>query len=127
MEFPEDLRFSTDHEWVRSANEDSVRVGVSEFATEEMGDIVYVTLPEVGTEVTAGEPCGEIETTKSVPDLVSPVSGVVTAINERVGDNPELVNQDPYGDGWLIDVQLAEDSGLDDLMEADAYAEHVES
>lgn len=127
MEFPEDLRFSTDHEWVRSANEDSVRVGVSEFATEQMGDIVYVTLPEVGAEVTAGEPCGEIETTKSVPDLVSPVSGVVTAINERVGDNPELVNQDPYGDGWLIDVQLAEDSGLDDLMEADAYAEHVES
>lgn len=126
MEFPEDLRYSEDHEWVRAANEQSVRVGVSQYATEQLGDIVFVSLPEEGQEVIAGEACGELESTKSVSDLISPVSGVVTATNALVVDSPEQVNADPYGDGWLFDVQLAEESGFDDLMEADAYSEHTE-
>lgn len=127
MEFPEDLRYSSDHEWVRTANEQSARVGVTEYATEQLGDIVFVTLPEEGAEVTAGEPCGELESTKTVEDLVSPVTGVVTGVNQLVIDSPETVNSDQYGDGWLFDVQLAEDADLDDLMEADAYAEQVEA
>lgn len=126
MEFPEDLRYSPDHEWVRAANEQSARVGVSEYATEQLGDIVFVTLPEEGAEVTAGEPCGELESTKTVEDLVSPVTGVVSGVNQLVIDNPETVNSDQYGDGWLFDVQLADESGIDDLMDADAYAEHVD-
>lgn len=127
MEFPEDLRYSSDHEWVRTANEQSARVGVTEYATEQLGDIVFVTLPEEGAEVTAGEPCGELESTKTVEDLVSPVTGVVTGVNQLVIDSPEVVNSDQYGDGWLFDVQLADDADLNDLMEADAYAEQVEA
>lgn len=126
MEFPEDLQYSSDHEWVRVATEQSARVGVTEYATEQLGDIVFVTLPEEGAEVTAGEPCGELESTKTVEDLVSPVTGVVTAVNQLVVDTPETVNADQYGDGWLFDVTLADESGMDDLMDSDAYAEHVE-
>lgn len=122
---PEDLRYSEDHEWVRSGNGSSVRVGITEYAASELGDIVYVSLPTVGEEVAVGDACGELESTKSVSDVLAPVSGVVVSVNEILATAPETVNLDPYGDGWLFDVELASDASLDDLLDSDAYAELV--
>ncbi|HSN43222.1 MAG TPA: glycine cleavage system protein GcvH [Propionibacteriaceae bacterium] len=122
---PEDLRYSEDHEWVRSGNGSSVRVGITEYAANEMGDIVYVSLPTVGEEVAVGDACGELESTKSVSDVLAPVAGVVISVNEILSSAPETVNLDPYGDGWLFDIELASDASLDDLLDADAYAEIV--
>ncbi len=126
-EFPEDLKYTTDHEWVREGNESTVRVGITEYAAEQLGDIVFVSLPGVGDEITAGDACGELESTKSVSDLFAPVSGSVIAVNDRLEDSPESVNADPYGDGWLFDIQIGDSADLDTLLDADAYAEHVES
>ncbi|SDT47185.1 glycine cleavage system protein GcvH [Microlunatus soli] len=126
-DFPEDLKYTTEHEWVRQGNESTVRVGVTDYAAEQLGDIVFVSLPAVGDDVTAGDACGELESTKSVSDLFSPVSGTVAAINGQLDDSPELVNSDAYGDGWLFDVETADGTDLDALLDADAYAEHVES
>ncbi len=125
--FPEDLRYTAEHEWVRQDNEGTIRVGVTDYATEQLGDIVYVDLPSVGDEVTAGEPCGELESTKSVSDLFSPVSGSVSAVNDQLGERPEMVNSDPYADGWLFEVAASEDTDLNEMLDADAYAEHVEN
>lgn len=124
-EFPEDLKYSTEHEWVRPGNGSTVRVGVSEYATEQLGDIVYVQLPDVGQEVSADDSVGELESTKSVSDVMSPVNGVVTQVNEAVVDAPETINSDPYGDGWLFEVEVAGEEAYAELMDADAYAEHV--
>jgi glycine cleavage system H protein len=126
-EFPEDLKYTTDHEWVREGNESTVRVGITDYAAEQLGDIVFVSLPGVGDEISAGDACGELESTKSVSDLFAPVSGSVIAINSQLEDSPERVNADPYGDGWLFEVQTADGTDLDALLDADAYAEHVES
>lgn len=125
MNFPEDLKYSAEHEWVRPGNSQSVRVGVSEYATDQLGDIVFAQLPDVGQEVAAGDACGELESTKSVSEIFSPVAGVVTAVNDQVTDAPETINADPYGDGWLFEVEVQDDDALDDLMDADAYAESV--
>lgn len=125
--FPEDLKYTTDHEWVRQGNEGGIRIGVTDYATEQLGDIVYVDLPGVGDEVTAGEPCGELESTKSVSDLVTPVSGSVTVVNDQLSERPEMVNSDPYGAGWLFEILAGEDTDLDALLDADGYAEHVEN
>ncbi len=125
MSFPEDLRYSTDHEWVRSGNGSTVRVGISDYAAEALGDVVYVSLPTVGEEVAAGDACGELESTKSVSELYSPVAGVVTAVNQLLADSPETVNADPYGDGWIFEVEVSDIEAIDDLLDADAYAEHV--
>ncbi len=125
MSFPEDLKYSTEHEWVRTGNGDTVRVGITSYAADALGDIVYVSLPTVGEELAEGDSCGELESTKSVSDLFSPVSGVVSAVNEHLNDAPDTVNTDPYGEGWLFEVELSADSDLDDLLDADAYAEHV--
>lgn len=125
-EYPEDLRYSTDHEWVRPGNESIVRVGVTEFAAEQLGDIVFVQLPEVGESVSAGDACGELESTKSTSDLLAPVSGVIAAANETLSDTPEIINSDPYGDGWLFSVEVSADEEYADLMDADSYAEHVD-
>lgn len=125
MNFPEDLKYSAEHEWVRPGNGQVVRVGVSEYAAEQLGDIVFAQLPEVGQEVSAGDACGELESTKSVSELFSPVAGVVTAVNDQVADAPESINSDPYGDGWLFEVETRGDDELDELMDADAYAESV--
>ena len=125
MSIPEDLRYSEDHEWVRSGNGSSVRVGITQHAANEMGDIVYVSLPTVGEEVAVGDACGELESTKSVSDVLAPVAGVVISVNEILSGAPETVNLDPYGDGWLFDIELASDATLDDLLDADAYAELV--
>ncbi|WP_432557535.1 glycine cleavage system protein GcvH [Granulicoccus sp. GXG6511] len=126
-EFPEDLRYSEDHEWIRPGNELIVRVGVTDYAAEQLGDIVYVQLPEVGDSVEAGDACGELESTKSTSDLLAPVSGVITAVNQTVVDAPETINSDAYGDGWLFEIEIGSEDALDGLMDADAYAEHADS
>ncbi|MGJ6979100.1 glycine cleavage system protein GcvH [Aestuariimicrobium soli] len=123
--FPEDLRYSREHEWVREGNGRSVRIGITDFAAEALGDIVYVSLPTVGEEVVAGDSCGELESTKSVSDLFAPVSGVVTAVNDALAEAPEAVNSDPFGDGWLFEVELGDGDDDDDLLDSDEYATHV--
>ena len=123
--FPEDLRYSAEHEWVREGNASTVRVGITDYAADALGDIVYVSLPTVGQDVAAGDACGELESTKSVSEVFSPVDGVVSAVNDHLNDTPETVNSDPYGEGWLFEIELADGADLDDLLDADAYAEHV--
>lgn len=125
-EFPEDLKYSSEHEWVRSGNGSTVRIGITEYAAEQLGDIVYVSLPGVGDEVAAGDAVGELESTKSVSDIFNPISGTVTAVNASLDESPETVNNDAYGDGWLYELDLAEDADLESLLDADAYAESVE-
>ena len=124
---PEDLKYTSEHEWVRSGNGARVRVGVTEYAAEQLGDIVYVSLPEVGDTVAAGDACGELESTKSVSDLFSPVSGVISTVNEQLSSTPETINADPYGDGWLFELDVDEEADLDELLDADAYADEVET
>ena len=116
---PDHLRYSAEHEWV-AVSDGIARIGITEYAAEQLGDIVYAELPGEGDSVTAGEPCGELESTKSVSDLFSPVSGEVVAVNEAVKESPETVNSDPYGDGWLFSVRV--DGDPDDLLDSDAYA-----
>ncbi|HEX6919481.1 MAG TPA: glycine cleavage system protein GcvH [Actinomycetes bacterium] len=124
--YPDDLHYTSEHEWVRSDG-DTVRVGVTDYAQEALGDIVFVTLPEVGAQVTAGQPCGEIESTKSVSDVYAPVSGTVVARNDGLDTAPELVNSDPYGDGWMIDIRPEDASAVDGLLDAAAYQAGLES
>jgi glycine cleavage system H protein len=118
--YPEDLQYTKDHEWVRNADE-ALRVGVTDYAQEALGDIVFVTLPEVGAEVTAGTPCGEIESTKSVSDVYAPVTGTVVARNESLDAAPELINSDPYGEGWMLDIRPAADAAAEGLLDAAQY------
>jgi glycine cleavage system H protein len=103
----------------------TVRVGITDYAAEALGDVVYVSLPQVGEEVAADDACAEVESTKSVSDVYSPASGVVTAVNELLNDTPETINSDPYGDGWIFELELGDPAELDDLMDADAYSELV--
>ncbi len=119
MSIPADRHYTKEHEWV-ILQEDVATVGVTAYAAEELGDVVYVDLPEVGAQLTAGEPCGEIESTKSVSELYAPVSGEVQSVNEAVTDNPEMVNEDPYDAGWLFTVKV---SGTGDFLDAEAYGE----
>lgn len=125
MEFPEDLRYTKEHEWARREGS-RVRVGITDFAQDALGDVVYVDIPEVGASVQASTPFGEVESTKSVSDVYSPVSGTVAERNPLVDDRPELVNEQPYGDGWLIVVEGAADDALDQLLDAAAYRTFVE-
>jgi glycine cleavage system H protein len=123
-EIPPDLHYTAEHEWVRRTGDDIVRVGITDFAQSALGDVVFVTLPEVGTEVTAGESFGEVESTKSVSDLYAPVSAKVVAVNSDLDGNSELVNSDPYGAGWLIDLQVdpeALEQDFSALLDAEAY------
>ncbi len=124
-ELPDDRRYTREHEWA-VADGTRVRVGITDFAQDALGDVVYVDLPEEGTEVRGGEPFGEVESTKSVSDLFSPVSGRVVERNDQLEDAPELVNQDPYGEGWMIVIEMGDASDLEDLMDADAYRRMVE-
>ena len=119
-EYPEDLRYTAEHEWVRLAG-DRVRVGITAYAQEALGDIVYVSLPTAGDVVAAGAACGEVESTKSVSDLFAPVSGTVVAVNSDLDATPELVNSDPYGKGWMLKVK-APGANLSALMSAEQYA-----
>jgi glycine cleavage system H protein len=127
--YPDDLRYTAEHEWLRSPGdaEGSVRVGITHFAQEQLGDIVYVQLPEVGEEVIAGAPCGELESTKSVSDLFAPVTGRVVARNDELDAAPEQVNADPYGAGWMLEIVPADPSELDGLLAADDYRAQVEA
>ena len=121
MQIPEDLRYTENHEWVRSTDDGIITVGISDYAQDALGDVVYVDLPNVGREIEAGEVFAEVESTKSVNDVYAPVSGVVSAVNDPLVDTPELVNSDPFGEGWFIKIRPAEGSNIDDLMDATAY------
>ncbi len=118
---PDDLRYTSDHEWVKDTGAGTVRVGITQYAQEALGDVVYVSLPEVGDTVDAGDGCGEVESTKSVSDLYAPLPGTITAVNEALDASPELVNSDPYGQGWMYELELAEDADTSTLLDAAAY------
>lgn len=119
---PDDLRYTAEHEWVRVTDgSNTVRVGITDYAQEALGDVVYVSLPELGATVGAGDPVGEIESTKSVSDLYAPVAGTVSARNEALEGTPDLVNSDPYGEGWLVEIELAEGADVDALLDAGTY------
>ena len=124
-DIPSDLHYTAEHEWVRRSGDDTVRVGITDFAQSALGDVVFVQLPDVGAEVTAGESFGEVESTKSVSDLFAPVSGTVSAVNGDLEGSPQLVNSDPYGDGWLLDVKVSNsaelESAISTLLDAEAY------
>jgi len=126
--FPAELRYTAEHEWVRSPGEaeGSIRIGITNYAQEQLGDIVFVQIPDVGDEVTAGETCGELESTKSVSDLYAPVSGRVVARNDALDSSPELVNADPYGEGWMFEVVPADPADLGSLLDAEGYRRQVE-
>jgi glycine cleavage system H protein len=117
---PQDLRFTSDHEWVRSEG-DAMRVGITDYAQDALGDIVFVTLPEPGRSVQAGDTCGEVESTKSVSDIYAPITGTVLARNEALDTAPELVNTDPYGEGWMFTVRPDDGATADELLDATAY------
>ncbi|WP_457652850.1 glycine cleavage system protein GcvH [Rhodocaloribacter sp.] len=126
MNFPSDLRYSKDHEWLRvNADGKTGKVGITDFAQQELGDIVYVELPTAGDDFARGDEFGTVEAVKTVSELYMPVSGTVTAVNEALEDAPELVNDDPYGEGWMIEIELANPDEVNDLMDADAYAAMV--
>ncbi len=127
--YPEDLKYTSEHEWVRSPGEaeGAVRVGITDYAQDALGDIVYDSLPEVGTELENGSAVGELESTKSVSDVYAPLAGVVAARNEALDGTPELVNSDPYGEGWLFEIVPADASAVDALMDAAAYQASLDS
>ncbi len=123
-EIPSDLHYTAEHEWVRRTGPDTVRVGITDFAQSSLGDVVFVQLPEVGAEITAGQPFGEVESTKSVSDLYAPVSAKIVAVNSDLETNPQLVNSEPYGGGWLVEMEAeaaALDEGIAALLDADNY------
>lgn len=120
MNTPEDLRYSTDHEWVRISGE-TATVGITDYAQDALGDVVYVDLPRVGDAVTAGGSFGEVESTKSVSELYAPVSGTIASVNDELADEPEKLNADPYGEGWICTITLREQTEVDSLLDAAAY------
>jgi glycine cleavage system H protein len=124
MSYPDDLAYSREHEWVRVSGSEAT-IGITSFAAEELGDIVFVELPEIGTALSQFGTFGVVESVKAVSDLYAPVSGEVTEVNEALRDAPELVNSDPFGEGWLMKVTLADSSELDALMDAGAYADET--
>jgi glycine cleavage system H protein len=121
LEYPQDLRYTAEHEWVRVGSDGVARVGITAFAQDALGDVVYVSLPAVGDNVGAGDSCGEVESTKSVSDLFAPVSGEVVAVNATLDSAPELVNTDPYGEGWMYDVRPTEAGAAESLLDLAAY------
>jgi glycine cleavage system H protein len=125
MQIPDDLRYSSDHEWVR-LEDGKARIGITDYAQDALGDVVFVDLPEVGATVAAGESVSEVESTKSVSDIYAPVAGVVAEVNGDLADNPERLNEDPYGEGWIFSLTVDGDDVLADLMDAAAYRALVE-
>ncbi|UQX90134.1 glycine cleavage system protein GcvH [Jatrophihabitans telluris] len=120
-EIPDDLRYTADHEWAKLIGENTVRIGITDYAQSSLGDIVFVSVHEVGGSVVAGETFGEVESTKSVSDLFAPLSGTVAARNEQLEASPELVNSDPYGNGWIAEIEVADPTSLDALLDPSAY------
>ena len=122
---PEDRKYTKEHEWVASTGDDTVRIGITDYAQEQLGDVVFVQLPPLGETTGKGDALGEVESTKSVSDIYAPVSGEVIAVNDALADSAELVNTDPYGAGWMIELRVDDPSELDDLLDADDYLEVV--
>ena len=127
LEYPQDLRYTAEHEWVRAGSEGVVRIGITAFAQDALGDVVYVSLPAVGDSVSAGDSCGEVESTKSVSEVYAPVAGTVSAVNDALRDAPETLNADPYGEGWICELQIADTAQLEALLDAAAYAQLTDS
>jgi glycine cleavage system H protein len=126
VQIPEELRYTENHEWARLEDDGSIRIGITDYAQDSLGDIVFVDLPDVGAAITAGGPFAEVESTKSVSDVYGPVSGSVEKVNELLADTPEIVNQDPYGDGWFVLINPEEGASIDSLMDAAAYRTFIE-
>jgi glycine cleavage system H protein len=127
MNVPQDLRYTAEHEWVRVVGAgDVVRIGITDYAQDALGDVVYVDLPAVGDEVVASATVGELESTKSVSEMYAPVSGRISSVNEALADNPQLLNEDPYGDGWLCEIRVSDASQIGAMMDAAAYTELTE-
>ena len=124
--FPEDLKYTDKHEWVRSGNGSTVRVGITSYAADALGDVVYVSLPQVGEEVAKEDACVEVESTKSVSDVFAPIAGTVLARNDALESQPELLNSDPYGEGWIVEIEVGDIGVVNSLLDADAYRELVE-
>ncbi len=125
MEFPKDLKYTKEHEWVKVEG-NIATVGITDYAQDSLGDVVYVELPQEGASVTKHEPFGVVESVKAVSDLYSPVSGTVTEVNDAIVDSPEAINEDPYGDAWMIKVEVASAADLGDLLSADEYQKFIE-
>lgn len=125
-QIPEELRYATSHEWVRMEDDGNVYVGISDHAQDSLGDLVFVEPPEVGDEISTGDECGVVESVKAASDIYAPMSGEVIAVNENLDDSPELVNQDPYGDGWIYQLKPANKAEFDELLSADDYATTLE-
>lgn len=124
MEFPEDLKYSREHEWVLVEGSIAT-VGITDFAQEQLGDVVFVELPAVGDKVTKDEAMGVVESVKAVSDIYAPVSGTVVEVNDDLPDSPEMINEDPYGDGWIVKIEMTDKTDLDDLLNGPAYEEYV--
>jgi glycine cleavage system H protein len=126
MNIPDDLRYSVDHEWVR-IDGSRARVGITDYAQDALGDIVFVELPEIGTEVAVGGPLGEVESTKSVSEIYAPLAGTIAVVNDALPDSPERINQDPYGEGWICELELGEPGGAEALLDPAAYRDLTEA
>lgn len=125
MNIPEDLKYSKDHEWVRLSGT-IARVGITDYAQDALGDVVFVQLPASGTKVAAGQSCSEVESTKSVSDIYVPVSGSITNVNNLLSESPNLINSDPYGDGWIMEIEVSDLSSIAELLDAASYRQFVE-
>jgi glycine cleavage system H protein len=124
MEFPEDLKYTSEHEWVLVEGKVAT-VGITDYAQEKLGDVVFVELPAIGDKVTKDEPMAVVESVKAVSDVYAPISGTVLEINDDLPDTPEMINEDPYGDGWMVKIEIADATDLDDLMNSEAYEKFV--
>lgn len=127
MNTPSDLRYTKEHEWVKIESDDVVVFGITDFAQSALGDVVFASLPKVGASLTAGQTCGEVESTKSVSDIYSPVTGVVKEINEKLAHNPEILNSDPYGAGWMVKLSGVSKTQIETLLDAAGYQKITES
>ena len=125
MHIPDDLKYSKDHEWIRLSGS-IARVGITDYAQDALGDVVFVQLPESGIKVSAGQSCSEVESTKSVSDIYVPVSGSITNINNLLSDSPNLINTDPYGDGWIMEIEVSDLISVAELLDASAYRQFIE-
>ena len=126
-EVPDDLRYTADHEWIRREDGGRVRIGITDYAQDALGDVVFVQLPEPGAQVEAGASFSEVESTKSVSDVYAPLAGVVLEVNAELGDAPQRLNEDPYGEGWICVLEPADPAAFDSLLDADAYRKLIES
>jgi len=125
MDIPSELRYSTDHEWAK-VEDGRVRVGITDYAQDALGDVVFVDVPEVGTKVSKGESCAEVESTKSVSEIYAPISGTVAEVNGDLGDNPQRLNDDPYGEGWMFVIEPNDEAQLGELLDAEGYRALIE-